>query len=91
MHCHNLSVEEICSIVFELKLPCLLDGGIECAVIPLGCSSNPGITTYINMSTFVVFQNLTMAKLTPNEKAQPKSKIKLLEPVNMDLRNNNYN
>ena len=28
--------------VFELKLPCLLAGGIECAVIPLGHSSTPG-------------------------------------------------
>ena len=27
-------------------LPCLLTGGIECAVIPLGSSSNLGITTY---------------------------------------------
>ena len=32
---HNLSVEEICSIVFELKLPCLLARGIKCAVILL--------------------------------------------------------
>ena len=40
---------------------------------------------YINISTFVVFQNLTMAKLTPEEKAQLKSKVKLLEPMNMDL------
>ena len=39
------------------------------------------------MSSFVVFQNLTMAKLTPNEKAQLKSKVKLLEPMNMDLLN----
>ena len=42
---------------------------------------------YINISTFVVFQNLTMAKLTPEEKAQLKSKVKLLEPMNMDLLN----
>ena len=42
---------------------------------------------YINISTFVVFQNLTMAKLTPEEKAQLKSKIKLLEPMNTDLLN----
>ena len=28
--------------VFELKLPRLLAGGIECAVIPLGHSSTPG-------------------------------------------------
>ena len=36
------------------------------------------------MSTFTVFQNLTMAELTPDEKAQLKSKVKLLEPMNMD-------
>ena len=42
---------------------------------------------YINISTFVVFQNLTMAKLTPEEKAQLKSKVKLLEPMNMNLLN----
>ena len=42
---------------------------------------------YINISTFVVFQNLTMAKLTPEEKAQLKSKVKLLDPMNMDLLN----
>ena len=42
---------------------------------------------YINISTFVVFQNLTMVKLTPEEKAQLKSKVKLLEPMNMDLLN----
>ena len=28
--------------VFELKLPCLLTGGIECVVIPLGHSSTLG-------------------------------------------------
>ena len=28
-----------------------------------------------------------MAKLTPEEKAQLKSKVKLLEPMNMDLLN----
>ena len=39
------------------------------------------------MSTFIVFQNLTMAELTPDEKAQLKSKVKLLEPMNMDLLN----
>ena len=33
---------------------------------------------YINMSTFVVFQKLTMAKPTPDEKAQLKFKVKLL-------------
>ena len=42
---------------------------------------------YINMSTFIVFQNLTMAELTPEKKAQLKSKVKLLEPMNMDLLN----
>ena len=42
---------------------------------------------YIKMSTFIVFQNLTMAELTPDEKAQLKSKVKLLEPMNMDLLN----
>ena len=42
---------------------------------------------YINMSTFIVFQNLTMAELTLDEKAQLKSKVKLLEPMNMDLLN----
>ena len=42
---------------------------------------------YINISTSVVFQNLTMAKLTPEAKAQLKSKVKLLEPMNMDLLN----
>ena len=42
---------------------------------------------YIKISTFVVFQNITMAKLTPEEKEQLKSKVKLLEPMNMDLLN----
>ena len=42
---------------------------------------------YINMSTFIVFQNLTIPELTPDEKAQLKSKVKLLEPMNMDLLN----
>ena len=28
---------------------------------------------YINMSSFIVFQNLTMAELTPDKKAQLKS------------------
>ena len=42
---------------------------------------------YINMSTFIVFQNLTVAELTLDEKAQLKSKVKLLEPMNMDLLN----
>ena len=35
----------------------------------------------------MVFQNLTMAELTPDKKAQLKSKVKLLEPMNMDLLN----
>ena len=39
------------------------------------------------MSTFAVFQNLTIPELTPDEKAQLKSKVKLLEPMNMDLLN----
>ena len=30
-------------------LPCLLARGIKCAVIPLGSSSNLGITTYTQM------------------------------------------
>ena len=34
-----------------------------------------------------MFQNITMAKLTPEEKDQLKSKVKLLEPMNMDLLN----
>ena len=42
---------------------------------------------HINISTFVVFQNITMAKLTSKEKEQLKSKVKLLEPMNMDLLN----
>ena len=42
---------------------------------------------YIKISTFVVFQNIYMAKLTPEEKEQLKSKVKLLEPMNMDLLN----
>ena len=40
---------------------------------------------YIKISTFVVFQNITIVKLTPEEKEQLKSKVKLLEP--MDLLN----
>ena len=39
------------------------------------------------MSTFIVFQNLTMAELTLDEKGQLKSKVKLLVPMNMDLLN----
>ena len=39
------------------------------------------------MSTFIVFQNLTMAELTLDKKAQLKSKVKLLELMNMDLLN----
>ena len=42
---------------------------------------------YIKISTFVVFQNITMVKLTSEEKEQLKSKVKLLEPMNMDLLN----
>ena len=42
---------------------------------------------YIKISTFVVFQNITMAKLTPEEKEQLESKVKLLELMNMDLLN----
>ena len=42
---------------------------------------------YINISTFIMFQNLTMSELTLDEKAQLKSKVKLLEPMNMDLLN----
>ena len=42
---------------------------------------------YIKISTFVVFQNITMAKLTPEEKEQLKSRVKMLEPMNMDLLN----
>ena len=34
-----------------------------------------------------MFQNITMVKLTPEEKEQLKSKVKLLEPMNMDLLN----
>ena len=34
-----------------------------------------------------MFQNITMAQLTPEEKEQLKSKVKLLEPMNMDLLN----
>ena len=42
---------------------------------------------YIKISTFVVLQNITMAKLTPEEKEQLKSRVKMLEPMNMDLLN----
>ena len=42
---------------------------------------------YIKISTFVVFQNITMAKLTLKKKEQLKSKVKILEPMNMDLLN----
>ena len=42
---------------------------------------------YIKISTFVVFQNITMAKLTLEEKEQLKSRVKMLEPMNMDLLN----
>ena len=42
---------------------------------------------YIKISSFVVFQNITMAQLTPEEKEQLKSKVKLLEPMNIDLLN----
>ena len=55
MHRHNLSVEEICSILFELMLPHLLTGGIKCAVLPLSSSSNLGITTYITLSVIHIF------------------------------------
>ena len=34
-----------------------------------------------------MFQNITMAKLTPEEKEQLKSKVKLLESMDMDLLN----
>ena len=34
-----------------------------------------------------MFQNITMAQLTPEEKEQLKSKVKLLEPMNTDLLN----
>ena len=34
-----------------------------------------------------MFQNITMTKLTPEEKEQLKSKVKLLEPMNMGLLN----
>ena len=42
---------------------------------------------YIKISTSVVFQNITMAKLTLEEKEQLKSRVKMLEPMNMDLLN----
>ena len=42
---------------------------------------------YRKISTFVVFQNRTMAKLTPKEKEQLKSRVKTHEPMNMDLLN----
>ena len=42
---------------------------------------------YIKISSFVVFQNITMAQLTAEEKEQLRSKVKLLEPMNMDLLN----
>ena len=42
---------------------------------------------YTKISTFVVFQNMSMAKLTSEEKEYLKSKVKMLKPMNMDLLN----
>ena len=51
--------------MFELKPPHLLAGGIECAVIPLGRSSNPRIMTY------------TMAQCNPTVERGPDRKPKI--------------
>ena len=40
---------------------------------------------YVNISTFVVFQNMSMATLTPEEEGMLRSKVHKLKPMRMDL------
>ena len=40
---------------------------------------------YVNMSSFIVYRNMTFAQLTPEELANLQAKIQTLEPMNMKL------
>ena len=56
--------------MFELKPPRLLARGIECAVIPLGHSSNLGITTYTLRMKFQDNQGVVQFRNGSNKTAQ---------------------